>query len=159
MEVYPTMITSASEKPGNMKRIQWQSSVLLPHYFLCEFHTHAYGMLHMLTFFFIFGWTMPFNLLVSTFETNSTDLLQTSLWVQLYNQASGSERWAPGPSLYCPSSAWGQSYWKTGLQSWQNMFNNNDKTHVYMKSLFATDKRDNSVFLHFQKSYIGYIFF
>ncbi len=71
--------------------------------------------------FYFFGWTMPFNLLVSTFATNSTDLLQTSLRVQLYNQASGCERWAPGPSLYCPSSAWGQSYWKTGLQSWKNI--------------------------------------
>ncbi len=46
--------------------------------------------------FNFFGWTMPFNLLVSTFATNSTDLLQTSLRVQLYNQASGCERWAPG---------------------------------------------------------------
>ncbi len=79
-------------------------------------------------FLFFFVWTMPFNLLVSTFATNSTDLLQTSLRVQLYNQASGCERWAPGPSLYCPSSAWGQSYWKTGLQSWQ------------MKSLLAKKK-------------------
>ncbi len=151
MEVYPTMITSASEKPGNMKRIQWQSSVLLPHYFLCEIHTHAYGMLHMLTFFFHFWVNYAFQFTCIHFcNKQHWPVANLSLGSAVQ---SGFRFWTLGPGSFpllpflCLRAVILEN--RPPVLA-KYMFNNNDKTHVYMKSLFATDKRDNSVFLHFQ---------